>query len=403
VTKPKKEKAMTPKQNNNLSKPARQAQVHELMKERMLLAIRQTMLTILDEEVEGFVQAGLYERTSERQDQRNGSYERDLGTSFGEIEKLRVPRTRKGFRSELFERYKRRQAELDTAICDMFVQGVSTEKVGQVVSGLSGIQPSPSTVSRVFHTLEGEFEEWKKRSLQSHYRYVFADGTYFSVIYDQESKKMPILAVIGIDLEGKKELLGFTVGERENQKAWEDLLQDLKDRGLASIDLWITDGNQTMINAVQIKYPEAKRQRCVKHKIENVLGYIPKTQQEQVRPELLAIFYQLNQEKAQQEAAAFMAKYETIYPTAVECLRRDLPACLTFYEFPETHWRYIRTTNIIERLFLEVKKRSKKMSAAFRNENSCTLLFYAVIRSLKLRKISIPASPANPSVILHNS
>ncbi len=152
---------MTPKQNNNLGKPERQAQVHELMKERMLLAIRQTMLTILDEEVEGFVQAGLYERTSERQDQRNGSYERDLGTSLGEIEKLRVPRTRKGFRSELFERYKRRQAELDTAICDMFVQGVSTEQVGQVVSVLSGIQPSPSTVSRVFHSLEGEFEGWK--------------------------------------------------------------------------------------------------------------------------------------------------------------------------------------------------------------------------------------------------
>lgn len=169
------------------------------------------------------------------------------------------------------------------------------------------------------------------------------------------------------------------------------------------MDLWITDGGQAMINAIENKFLNAKRQRCVRHKMENVLGYIPKEQHDQVYPELRAIFYQDNLEQAQQTAAAFLLKYENIYSTACECLRRDLDDCLTFYQFPQNHWRYIRTSNAIERLFQEVKKRSHKMAAAFRNENSCLLLFYAVIRSLNLKRISVPTMASKPSEILHNS
>jgi putative transposase len=352
--------------------------------------------------VEAYIQAARYERSEQRQDHRNGTYTRNLGTAMGELKDLPVPRTRKGFRTQLFERYKRRQAELDDSICDMFVYGVSAEKVGQTLETLSGSRPSPSTVSRVFHTLEAEFEEWKRRPLQSHYLYVIADGTYFSVIYDGQGAKMPILAVIGIDETGKREVLGFCTGDRENQQAWEALLDNLKERGLKQVDLWITDGGKAMIQAIESKFLNAKRQRCVRHKMENVLGCVPREQHDQVYPELRAIFYQDSLEKAQQTAAAFLLKYQTIYPSACDCLRRDLDDCLTFYQFPQNHWRSIRTSNAIERLFLEVKKRSHKMAAAFRNENSCLLLFYAVIRSLKLRNISVPTSPAQSAEILHN-
>jgi putative transposase len=272
----------------------------------------------------------------------------------------------------------------------MFVKGVSTFEVGQVMEALTAVKPSPSTVSRVFHTLEGEFAAWKKRPLESHYLYVFADGTYFSIIYQEEGQKMPVLAVVGINQRGEREILGFTTGERENQQAWEDLLQNLKDRGIKTVDLWITDGNQAMLNAVQLKFPDSQRQRCVKHKMENVLGYIPSSQQEAVEAELKAIFYQDSREKADQEVAAFVEKYSKPYPTAIECLQRDLEACLTFYAFPQAHWKTIRTTNVIERLFGEVKKRSHKIATAFRNEDSCLLLFYAVVRSLKFRRISMP-------------
>src|SRR4030095_15197547 len=203
--------------------------------------------------------------------------------------------------------------------------------------------------------------------------------------------------------EGTREVLGFSTGDRENQLAWEALLTDFKERGLESVDLWITDGGKAMINAIESKFLKAKRQRCVKHKMENVLGYVPQEQHDQVYPELRAIFYQDSLQQAQQTAAAFLLKYENTYPTACDCLRRDLNDCLTFYLFPQKHWRFIRTANAIERLFQEVKKRSHKMAAAFRNENSCLLLFYAVIRSLNLRDIAVPATNTKPLEILHNS
>jgi len=382
---------MTSKDHDTGPAQLSQAEFQELLHQKMRQAVRLTLITILDEEVEAFVGASLYQRAPARQDYRNGYYTRDLGTSVGPIEDLPVPRTRKGFQTQLFERYHRRRAELDQAICDMFVQGVSTLRVGEVVAKLTDAPPSASTVSRVFHTLEGEFKTWKARALEKHYLYAFADGTYFSVIYDKEGQKMPILAVVGINPAGQREVLGFTVGERENQAAWADLLQNLKDRGVQQIDLWVTDGNQAMLNAIQLKFPDAQRQRCAQHKMANVLSYVPLAQQEAVRRELRAIFYQDSREKADQEVTAFCAKYEPLYPTAVECLRRDLAACLTFYAFPKTHWKTIRTTNIIERLFGEVKKRSHKMAAAFRNEDSCLLMFYAVIRSLRFQKIRVDA------------
>jgi transposase-like protein len=393
---------MTPQPNHTQIDEEGQAQLQEMVKERLQMAIKLTLIQVLEEEIEAYIQAAPYQRTAERQDYRNGTYERDLDTSMGHIEDLPVPRTRKGYRTELFERYQRRQAELDEAICKMFVQGISQAQVGNVVEALSGIHPSTSTVSRVFHSLEADFDGWKKRELKSRYWYVFADGTYFKVIYDGEGCKMPILAVIGIDESGKRDVLGFTVGDCENQRAWEDLLDDLKDRGVETVDLWITDGHKAMLNAIQNKFPDAQRQRCMKHKMENILAYIPKKQQDQVRLELKAIFYQDNRQEADQVADKFIQKYAAIYPSAIACLKRDWEACLTFYSFPDEHWKFIRTNNVIERMFGEVKKRSKKMASAFRNENSCLLMFYAVIRSLKLRRISVPALDTG-SLNLHNS
>jgi transposase-like protein len=361
-----------------------------LLQTKLREAVRFTLITILDEEVEAFIGAAPYQRTAQRRDQRNGTYTRDLGTGVGVIEALPVPRTRKGFRTQLFERYQRRRSEVDAAISEMFIGGVSTGRVGPVLEGLTGSAPSPSTVSRVYHRLEDEFAAWQNRPLAAKYRYAFADGTYFTVIYEGEGCQMPILAVVGITEQGEREVLAFSVGERENQDAWEEVLEDLKRRGVTAIDLWITDGNQAMLNAIELKFSASQRQRCIKHKMTNVLGYIPATQQAQVEPELKAIFYQDSREQADREVAAFCEKYSQSYPTAVACLKRDLAACLTFYAFPKSHWKTIRTTNVIERLFGEVKKRSHKMAAPFRNEGSCLLMFYAVIRGLKFRKIAMP-------------
>lgn len=376
-----------------------------MVKERLQYAVRLALISVLEEEVTAFIGAKPYERSTQRRDQRNGHYTRNLETTVGQIPDLPVPRTRQGYQTQLFERYHRRRDELDSAIGEMFVKGVSTAKVGQVIETLTGSHPSASTVSRVFHTLEAEYEQWKQRTLASRYAYAFADGTYFTVIYNDEGCKMPILAVVGIATTGEREVLAFRVGDRENQQAWEDLLDDLKARGVKEIGLWVSDGNQAMLNAISTKFATSQRQRCVIHKMDNVLSYVPQKQREQIEPELKALFYQKSRQEADQAVAAFIEKYQRIYPTAIACLQRDLEACLTFYSFPKEHWKTIRTNNIIERLFGEVKRRSHKMAAAFRNEGSCVLLFYAVIRSLKFHKLTMPpASQAQPDpALLHTT
>jgi transposase-like protein len=385
---------MTPEEENSEEQTNGQISGEEfrhMLAEKMKAAVRLRLIATLEAEIDEYVGASAYERVATRRDRRNGYRYRDLGTTVGMIEDLRVPRTRQGYQTQVFEKYQRRQAELDASIGEMFVKGISTAQVGVVLEKLNGMKPSASAVSRVFHGLEAEYEAWKKRGLLSRYVYVFADGTYFSVIYGTEGHKMPVLALIGITPEGKREVIAFTTGERENQAAWEDLLADIKERGVQVVDLWITDGGQAMINAITVQFPSSKRQRCMKHKMENVLSHVPDKQRDAVAGEFKAIFYQENRTKADQCAVAFRAKYRTLYPAAIDCMERDWEACLTFYQFPQAHWLRIRTSNVIERLFEETKKRSKKMSAAFRNEGSCLLLFYAVVRSLKFQNVVMSA------------
>ncbi len=148
---------------------------------------------------------------------------------------------------------------------------------------------------------------------------------------------MPVLAVVGIAQSGERDVLAFRVGDRENEQAWKDLFDDLKARGVKEIGLWVSDGNQAMLTAITAKFGTTPRQRCVMHKMDNVLSYIPNKQQEQIKPELRALFYQKDRQAADQAVAAFIEKYQQIYPSAIECLQRDLEACLTFYAFPKEH------------------------------------------------------------------
>lgn len=173
---------MTPKKEDNRPQPFSQDEFTQMLTNQMKDAMRTALATILDAEITALVGALPYERSVSRTDQRNGHYTRDLDTTVGHIEELAVPRTRGGYRTQLFERYARRRPEIDTAIAEMFIKGVSTRQVGEVMGALTGSAPSASTVSRVFHTLESEYAIWKSRPLSPRYEYIFADGTYFTVI-----------------------------------------------------------------------------------------------------------------------------------------------------------------------------------------------------------------------------
>jgi transposase-like protein len=190
---------MTPEIKVNEPSPVSQDEFHDLIAEKMRAAVRLTLVAIMNEEVTAFVGAPYGEPSATRRDYRNGYYPRDLVTTVGKLEDLPVPRTRGGFRTQVFDQYQRRQRELDVAIGEMFVKGISTAGVGQVMTTLTGQSVSPSTVSRVHHGLEAEYAQWQRRALAERYAYVFADGTYFSVIYGddetgREAHKTPILA-----------------------------------------------------------------------------------------------------------------------------------------------------------------------------------------------------------------
>jgi transposase-like protein len=296
----------TPEAKNSDTTPIGQGEFQRPIQEKMSLAVRLMLISVLEDEAEEWVGARRYERSATRRDQRIGNRTRDLGTSVGQIKDLPVPRTRGGFQTQLFEKYQRRQGELDQMIGDMFVQGVSQARVGTILETLNGVKPSASTVSRVFHTREEEYEQWKQRELPERYAYVFADGTYFSVIYVDEGQKTPVLALFGIRPDGKREGIAITIGQSESKDAWGKVLDDIKSCGVKQVDLWVTNGNQTMIDAIRQRYPDSQRQRCVKHKLGNVLAHVPERHQDVVGKEFMAIFYQKNREKADQQAAALL-------------------------------------------------------------------------------------------------
>ena len=383
---------MPTEQEINILCTLSQAEFRSCLTEQARGLVRVLFEEVMQAELTAWLQARPYERNPQRRGQRNGSDRRDLTTSLGQLEQVQVPRDRAGaFQTQVFERYQRRQPEVDQAIQTMFIKGLSTAAVGQVVGPLLDTDPSPTTVSRIFHNLEDECTAWRQRPLEAHDRYIYADGTSFTIGYEDEDEKTPILAAMGVKENGERDVLGFMPGDKESRPAWDSFLDDLKRRRVEGADLWITDGGPAVIGAVEAKFPGVKRQRCVVHKIENLLARVPKSKQEEVRNELNRIFYlAANREKAQQEVEAFVTKWKPIIPEAVQCLLTDLEDCLRFYDFPKKHWRSIRTNNYIERLFNGVKMRTHTMGA-FRNEDSCILVFYAVIRSMHFRKLSLPA------------
>ena len=210
---------MTHQKNDTQEGNASQATFEAMVPEQLQQAVRTALISVLEEESDAFIGAVRDPRSDQRRDYRNGHYARSLDTTRGHLDELPVPRTRGGFQTQLFERSHRRRTDVDQAIGEMFIGGVSMTRVGEVVETLTGTKPSASRVSRVFHTLENEYEQWKTRKLAERYVYAEASGTYFTVIYNGEGCKMPILAVVGIAQTGERDVLAFSVGERENEQA----------------------------------------------------------------------------------------------------------------------------------------------------------------------------------------
>jgi putative transposase len=362
---------------------------HQHLRRLAQSAVRIVIETVMREELDAFIGAAWGESSPKRKGYRNGSYMRDLVTSTGRLEDLKVPRDREGqFHTQVFDRYSRYEPQVAQGLTEMFVAGVSTHKVGEVTQTLMGVAPSASTISRLNQTLTQQFDAWRQRPLQEHWRIVYLDGVHFSIRHGEQADSTIILTALGVDLAGNKEVLALRACAEEDKDGWACLLHDLRKRGATHIDLLVTDGHDGLVAAVSELFAATPRQRCLVHKQRNVLNAIPRRERGALQAELAGIWEQPSKQEALIQLAAFKAKYQQRYPEAVRSLTEEEERTLTFYDFPQSMYRYIQTTNAIESLFSNVRQRTDQIDV-FTTETSCLTIVWATIQDIRLPKISV--------------
>jgi putative transposase len=366
-----------------------QQEFHQHLRRLAQSAVRTVLELVMREELDAFIGAAWGECSPKRKGYRNGTYSRDLVTSAGRLEEINVPRDREGqFHSQAFERDSRYEPHIAEGLTQMFVAGTSTHKIGEVAQILLGVAPSASTISRLNQSLTHQFEAWRERRLQEHWRILYLDGVHFSIRHGDKADSTLILTALGVDLEGNKEVLALRACAEEDKEGWACLLQDLRTRGATYIDLIVTDGHDGLLSAVSHLFSATPRQRCLVHKQRNVLNAIPRRERGDVQAELVGIWEQPTKQEALIQLVAFKARYGQRYPEAVRSLAEDEEHLLTFYAFPQTMHRHIQTTNAIESLFSNVRQRTDQIDV-FTTENSCLTIVWATIQDIRLHKISL--------------
>ncbi len=362
---------------------------HQYLRTLAQSAVRIVIETVMREELDQFIGAAWGESSPKRKGYRNGHYTRDLVTSTGRLEEIKVPRDREGqFHTQTFEHYNRYEPHIAEGLTQMFVAGVSTHKVGEVAQALMGVAPSASAISRLNQTLTQQFDAWRERSLQEHWRIVYLDGVHFSIHHGDKADSTIILTALGVDLVGNKEVLALRACAEESKDGWSCLLQDLRTRGAIQIDLIVTDGHDGLLAAVKELFAATPRQRCLVHKQRNVLNTVPRRERGTVQAELAGIWDQPSKGEALAQLTAFKAKYSKRYPEAVRSLAEEEEKTFTFYDFPEKMYRYIQTTNAIESLFSNVRQRTDQIDV-FTTESSCLAIVWATIQDIRLHKLSV--------------
>lgn len=312
-------------------------------------------------------------------DRRNGSYVRHLLTELGDVT-VTVPRTRTFNPVGVIRAYSRRSQEVDRLILACFLLGLSTRKVGEALLTILGEKISPSTVSRIARDLDIAVSAFHRRKLKDNYRALFFDGVVLTRKTGMGSTKRPVLVAFGIRHDGKKEIIDFRLARSESTNDWECFLTDLTARGLTAEKTQIiaTDGGPGLISAVRSVYPLIPLQRCWAHKMRNILDKVRKIDQKEVKKDLVKIYTAESLQKARSAAKRWANVWIDIYPAAVKCLQQDLEELLTFLQFADPIFRRkIRTTNVIERVFREVRRRTRPMGV-FENRTSMERILYAI-------------------------
>ena len=339
--------------------------------------VQEVLQQILEAEMEETLGAGKSERTANRVGYRSGYYGRTLVTRVGKLE-LRVPQDRQGrFRTEIFERYQRSEKALVSALSEMYVQGVSTRKVKAITEELCGHEFSASTISRMNQTLDKELEKFAKRRLEDQYPYLILDARYEKVREDAVIRSQAVMIAIGIDWEGRRCVLAVELANRESLTSWKEFALSLKQRGLSGVELVVSDDHAGVRAAIQEVFPEAAWQRCYVHFLRNALDHLPRKADDECMTELRWIYDRRTIEEARQDLAAWLKKWGKRYQKLCDWAEANIEETLTFYRLPRQHHKNMKSTNLLERLNEEIKRRTLVVRI-FPNAASCLRLVRAL-------------------------
>ena len=339
--------------------------------------VREAMQQVLEAEMSDALGAEPGERTDARLGYRAGHYPRTLITRVGKLE-LRVPRDREGrFSTELFERYQRSEKALVSALAEVYVQGVSTRKVKAITEELCGHSFSASAISQINKGLDKSLSEFAHRHLDEPYPYLILDARYERVREGGVIRSQAVLIAIGINPDGYRQILGVELSGRESQGSWRDFLVSLRDRGLHGVEFVVSDDHLGLRRSLMEILPEAAWQRCYVHFLRNALDHMPRKANDDCLQELRWLYDRRNLAEAEKDLAAWISRWQSVYPKLCDWVEENILETLTFYRLPLGHHKHLKSTNMLERLNEEIKRRTRVVRI-FPNQESCLRLIRAL-------------------------
>jgi putative transposase len=365
----------------------------EMIRANVKETVGEYLSELMDVELTQFLGRGRYERVGDKTNHRNGSYPRGFTLKgIGEVA-VKVPRDRDGgFKTQVIPRSKQYEDQLRQDLCAMFLGGMSTRTLSLLSERLIGRSISATEVSKASKELTEAVERWRDRDLSGQsFKYLFVDGVVFPMRIDGSIERIPVLVAIGVTESGHRVVVGLQAGDKESASSWREFFKDLKRRGLDGSDvmLGVMDGLPGLERIFTEEFPKARVQRCQLHVARNVLAKVPRKLKKGIGDEIRSIFYASSKQKAMAFFEQFKARWERELPSAVKCLKNSLEACLTYLSFPEEEWICLRTTNVIERINKEFKRRTKPMEI-LAGERSCYTLLAFVCLKMELNWRSKP-------------
>lgn len=348
--------------------------------------VREAIELVMEEELEGALGVARYERGSQRSGYRNGSQTRQVLTEHGPTA-LRIPRGRLGatdgpgeeWHSQIVDPYQRRTRKVEEAILGCYLGGVNTRRIRRSLMAVFGRHSlSKSAISRVVSRLQERFAAWQQRELsEERVLILYLDAMYLAVRLARRVVKVPVQAALGVREDGQKVLLSLQIAGSESTVSWRSVIDDLARRGLAAPVLVVVDGNRGLSKAIRTVWRETLIQRCTRHKRENLLAAAPKHCHDELKRDYRTIVMAKDLETARAARQSFLRKWSVLVPAVARSLEEAGDELLSFYRFPKSQWKCLRTTNPIERINGEFRRRTKTQGA-FTNESSALVLLYGL-------------------------